>query len=77
MDELLAEREEEVSKADKNDKEHYICVYKDFNENSWVLRDDSKTMKLNSPFDSNQGIEMIFFYRKLQNNSYIKQQSTF
>ena len=66
-----------VKRADKNDKEHYICVYKDFNENSWVLRDDSKTMKLNSPFDSNQGIEMIFFYRKLQNNSYIKQQSTF
>jgi len=66
-----------VKRADKNDKEHYICVYKDFNINSWVLRDDSKTVKLNSPFDSNEGIEMIFFYRKIQNNSVIKQQSSF
>jgi len=66
-----------VKRADRNDKEHYICIYKDFNVNSWVLRDDSKTFKLNSPFDSNEGIEMIFFYRKLQNNSVIKQQSTF
>ena len=66
-----------VKRADKNDKEHYICIYKDFNVNSWVLRDDSKTFKLNSPFDSNEGIEMIFFYRRLQNNSVIKQQSTF
>ena len=66
-----------VKRADRNDKEHYICIYKDFNVNSWVLRDDSKTFKLNSPFDSNEGIEMIFFYRRLQNNSIIKQQSTF
>ena len=65
-----------VKRADRNDKEHYICIYKDFNVNSWVLRDDSKTFKLNSPFDSNEGIEMIFFYRRLQNNSVIKQQST-
>ena len=65
-----------VKRADRNDKEHYICIYKDFNVNSWVLRDDSKTFKLNSPFDSNEGIEMIFFYRRLQ-NSIIKQQSTF
>ena len=66
-----------VKRADRNDEEHYICIYKDFNVNSWVLRDDSKTFKLNSPFDSNEGIEMIFFYRRLQNNSVIKQQSTF
>ena len=66
-----------VKRADRNDQEHYICIYKDFNVNSWVLRDDSKTFKLNSPFDSNEGIEMIFFYRRLQNNSVIKQQSTF
>ena len=66
-----------VKRADRNDKEHYICIYKDFNANSWVLRDDSKTFKLNSPFDSNEGIEMIFFFRRLQNNSIIKQQSTF
>ena len=66
-----------VKRADRNDKEHYFCIYKDFNVNSWVLRDDSKTFKLNSPFDSNEGIEMIFFYRRLQNNSIIKQQSTF
>ena len=65
-----------VKRADRNDKEHYICIYKDFNVNSWVLRDDSKTFKLNSPFDSNEGIEMISFYRRLQNNSIIKQQST-
>ena len=66
-----------VKRADKNDKEHYICVYKDFNINSWVLRDDSKTVKLNSPFDSNEGVEMIFFYKKIQNNSVIRQQSSF
>ena len=66
-----------VKRADRNDKEHYICIYKDFNVNSWVLRDDSKTFKLNSPFDSNEGIEMIFFYRRLQNTNMIKQQSTF
>ena len=66
-----------VKRADRNDKEHYICIYKDFNVNSWVLIDYSKTFKLNSPFDSNEGIEMIFFYRRLQNNSIIKQQSTF
>ena len=66
-----------VKRADKNDKEHYICVYKDFNVNSWVLRDDSKTVKLNSPFDNNEGIEMIFFYSRIQNNNAIRQMSSF
>ena len=39
-----------------------------FNLNSWVLRNDSDIVKLNSPFDSNDGVEMMFFYRKFQNN---------
>ena len=58
-----------VKRADKNGKEHYICIYKDFNINSWVLRNDSQTYKLNSPFDNHDGVEMIFFYRKIQNNN--------
>jgi len=64
-----------VKRLDKNGKEHYICIYFDFNLNSWVLRNDSDIVKLNSPFDSNDGVEMMFFYRKFQNN--IVQQSSF
>ena len=62
-----------VKRDDINGKEHYICIYNDFNINSWVLRKDSETIKLKSPFDNNDGVEMIFFYRSIQNN--ISQQS--
>ena len=64
-----------VKRLDKNGKEHYICIYFDFNLNSWILRNDSEIVKLNSPFDSNDGVEMMFFYRNIQNN--IGQQNTF
>ena len=57
-----------VKRADINGNEHYICIYNDFNLNSWVLRKDSEIIKLNSPFDNNEGIEIIFFYRSLTNN---------
>ena len=63
-----------VKRADINGNEHYICIYNDFNLNSWVLRKDSEIIKLNSPFDNNEGIEIIFFYRSLTNN--IVQQSS-
>ena len=63
-----------VKRADINSNEHYICIYNDFNLNSWVLRKDSEIIKLNSPFDNNEGIEIIFFYRSLTNN--IVQQSS-
>ena len=64
-----------VKRLDKNGKEHYICIYFDFNLNSWVLRNDSIITKLNSPFDNNEGVEMIFFYRSIQRN--IGQPSTY
>ena len=58
-----------VKRLDKDGKEHYICIYYDFNINSWVLRNDSQIIKLNSPFDHREGVEMIFFYRNLQQNN--------
>ena len=64
-----------VKRLDNNGKEHYICVYFDYNLNSWILRNDSQIVKLNSPFDSKEGIEMIFFYRSIQNN--IPKQNSF
>ena len=64
-----------VKRLDKNGKEHYICIYFDFNMNSWVLRNDSEITKLNSPFENNDGVELIFFYRNIQRN--IVQQSSY
>ena len=58
-----------VKRLDIDGKEHYICIYYDFNINSWVLRNDSQIIKLNSPFDHREGVEMIFFYRNLQQNN--------
>ena len=58
-----------VKRLDKDGKEHYICIYYDFSINSWVLRNDSQIIKLNSPFDHREGVEMIFFYRNLQQNN--------
>ena len=57
-----------VKRLDRNGKEHYICVYFDYNLKSWILRDDSKISKINSPLDSNEGVEMIFFYRSVKKN---------
>ena len=57
-----------VKRLDKGNKEHYICVYNDFKQNSWVLRNDSEIKKLNSPFDCNEGTELIFFYRNCKND---------
>ena len=58
-----------VKRLDKNGKEHYICIYNDFNLNSWVLRNDSEIIKLKSPFDHKEGVELIFFYRSLLPNN--------
>jgi ubiquitin C-terminal hydrolase len=57
-----------IKRLDINNKEHYISIYYDFNKNSWIVRDDSNIQKINSPFDHNQGYEIMFFYEALVNN---------
>ena len=57
-----------IKRLDVNNKEHYISIYYDFNKNSWIVRDDSNIQKINSPFDHNQGYEIMFFYEALLNN---------
>ena len=63
-----------VKRLDKNEKEHYISLYYDFQYNSWVLRDDSYVTKINSPMEHKQGIEMVFFYKEIQigNGNYVQ-----
>ena len=58
-----------VKRLDVNNKEHYISLYFDFNQQSWIVRDDSTIQKIKSPFDHNQGIEIMFFYEALMNNN--------
>ena len=58
-----------VKRLDINNKEHYISLYFDFNQQSWIVRDDSTIQKIKSPFDHNQGIEIMFFYEALLNNN--------
>ena len=58
-----------VKRLDKNEKEHYISLYYDFQYNSWVLRDDSYVTSINSPMEHNQGIEMVFFYKVIKNGN--------
>ena len=53
-----------VKRMDKNEKEHYISIYYDYTDKSWMLRDDSSLTKINSPLEHNQGIEIAFFYKK-------------
>jgi len=42
-----------VKRLDINNKEHYISLYFDFNQQSWIVRDDSTIQKIKSPFDHN------------------------
>ena len=58
-----------VKRFDVNNKEHYISIYYDFNQKSWIVRDDSKTQKINSPLEHNQGIEVILFFEAIINNN--------
>ena len=58
-----------VKRMDVNNKEHYISIYYDFNQQSWIVRDDSQIQKIKSPFEHNQGNEVILFYEALLNNN--------
>ena len=58
-----------IKRLDKNDKEHYISLYFDYNQNSWIIRDDSQIKKLSSPFDHQEGYEVMFFYEAIINNN--------
>ena len=58
-----------IKRLDKNGKEHYISIYFDYKIKSWILRDDSNMAKINSPFDHNQGIEVMFFFKEIINNN--------
>jgi hypothetical protein len=58
-----------VKRLDKNEKEHYISLYFDYNQNSWVIRDDSQVKKLGSPFEHQEGYEVMFFYEAIINNN--------
>ena len=44
-----------VKRLDKNEKEHYIFLYYDFQCKSWILRDGNNTEKINSPMNHNEG----------------------
>jgi len=54
-----------LKRLDRNEKEHYISLYYDFQYNSWILRDDNFITKINSPMEHNEGTEIIFFYKAL------------
>lgn len=56
-----------IKRIDMEEKEHYISLYFDFRLNSWIYRDDSNIKKINSPFDVQQGIEVMFFYIGFRN----------
>jgi hypothetical protein len=58
-----------VKRMDIDNKEHYISIYYDFNQKSWIVRDDSQIQKINSPFEHKQGFEVIIFYEALMNNN--------
>ena len=58
-----------VKRMDNGDKEHYISIYYDFTQKSWIVRDDSQIQKINSPFEHKQGFEVMIFYEALINNN--------
>ena len=66
-----------IKRMDRGEKEHYITIYFDFRLNSWIFRDDSNFIRINSPFEVNQGYEIMLFYieNKNINNSYIRKSS--
>ena len=39
-----------VKRVNINNEEHYISLYYDFNQKSWIVRDDSQITKINSIF---------------------------
>lgn len=51
-----------IKRIDMEEKEHYISLYFDFRMNSWIYRDDSKTIRIISPLEVQQGIEVMLFY---------------
>ena len=67
-----------LKRLDKNEKEHYISLYYDFQCKSWILRDDNSTQNINSPMNHNEGTEMIFFYKALKDNmgNYLRRNSS-
>ena len=67
-----------LKRLDKNEKEHYISLYYDFQCKSWILRDDNSIQKINSPMNHYEGTEMIFFYRALKDNmgNYLRRNSS-
>ena len=58
-----------VKRLDKNEKEHYISLYFDYKNNSWILRDDSSITYINSPMEHSEGIEMILFFKNIKNEN--------
>ena len=58
-----------VKRMDINNEEHYISLYYDFNQKSWIVRDDSQIKKINSIFDHKEGYEVMLFYEALINNN--------
>ena len=58
-----------VKRMDTIKKEHYISIYFDFNQKSWIVRDDTQITKIASPLAHNQGIEVMFFYEAIINNN--------
>jgi len=67
-----------LKRLDKNEKEHYISLYYDFQYNSWILRDDNSIQKINSPMNHKEGTEMIFFYKALKDSkgNYLRRNSS-
>ena len=67
-----------LKRLDKNEKEHYISLYYDFQCKSWILRDDNSTQKINSPMNHREGTEMIFFYKALKDDkgNYLRRNSS-
>ena len=58
-----------VKRMDINNEEHYISLYYDFNQKSWIVRDDSQIKKINSFSDHKEGYEVMIFYEALINNN--------
>ena len=51
-----------VKRLDKGEKEHYISIYFNHRNNSWIERDGSNCRNIDSPLTHQQGIEVMLFY---------------
>ena len=58
-----------VKRLDRGKKEHYISIYFDFSQNLWIYRDDSNCYGLSSPFQIQEGIDVMLFYIEYQMNN--------